>query len=49
MVLASMAEQHISLPKPFSGGDGADWFQSFEICSRANGWNAEAKATKLPT
>jgi len=44
-----MADRHISLPKPFSGGDAADWFQRFEICSRANGWNAETKAAKLPT
>ena len=44
-----MAEQHISLPKPFSGGDAADWFQCFEICSKANGWDAEAKAGKLLT
>ena len=44
-----MAEKHISLPKPFSGGDAADWFQRFEICSRTNGWDAAVKTAKLPT
>ena len=44
-----MAEHHISLPKPFSSGDVKDWFVRFDICARANGWNAGAKATRLPT
>ena len=44
-----MAERHISLPKLFSGGDVKDWFQRFEICARANGWEAATKATRLPT
>lgn len=44
-----MAERHISVPKPFSSGDVEDWFQRFEICARANGWNAAANANKLPT
>ena len=44
-----MAECHISLPKPFSGGDVKDWFQRFEICARANGWEAATKVTRLPT
>ena len=44
-----MAERHISLSKPFSSGDGKDWFQRFEICSVANGWKVEDKAIKLPT
>ena len=44
-----MAERHVSIPKPFSTGDITEWFQRFEICCRANGWNDEAKAVKLPT
>ena len=44
-----MADRHISLPKPFSSGDIRDWFQRFEICAKANGWEAAAKATRLPT
>ena len=44
-----MADRHISLPKPFSNGDVKDWFQRYEICAKANGWNAAAKATRLPT
>lgn len=44
-----MAERHISLPKPFSSGDVKDWFQRFEICARANGWEVGTKAKKLPT
>ena len=44
-----MAERHISLPKPFSSGDVEDWFQRFDICARANGWEAGTKAKKLPT
>ena len=44
-----MAERHISLPKPFSSGDVEDWFQCFDICARANGWDAATNAKKLPT
>ena len=44
-----MATTHVSIPKSFSGGDAREWFQKFEICSDANGWNAEKKAKKLPT
>jgi len=44
-----MAERHVSLPKPFSSGDVKEWFQRFEICVRANGWDAAANAKKLPT
>lgn len=44
-----MAERHISVPKPFASGDASEWFKRFDICSRANGWNAETKASKLPT
>ena len=44
-----MASPHISLPKPFATGDAVEWFQRFEICSRANEWNDNKKALKLPT
>ena len=44
-----MAERHISVPTSFAGGDVAEWFQRFEICSRANRWDAATKALKLPT
>jgi len=44
-----MAEKHISIPKPFCTGDISEWFLKFEICCKANTWNAETKAVKLPT
>ena len=39
----------MSLPKPFVSGDAHDWFKWFDICCRANGWDAVTKALKLPT
>ena len=44
-----MAERHVSLPKPFASGDAHDWFKQFDICCRANGWDAATKTLKLPT
>ena len=44
-----MSTTAISVPKPFSEGNPAEWFQRFEICSNANGWANEVKAKKLPT
>ena len=44
-----MAYRHISLPQPFAHGDPKDWFKRFEICCRANAWDDDAKAAKLPT
>ena len=44
-----MAEKHISLPKPYSGGDFSEWIQRFEICCDANGWDADRQLKKLPT
>ena len=44
-----MADRHVSVPKLFASGDATDWFQRFDICSRANGWNNATKALKLPT
>ena len=45
----SNSSKHISIPKTFSSGDADEWFSRFEICSKANDWNAATKATKLPT
>ena len=45
----SMAERHISVPKPLTAGNLVEWFQRFEICSKVNNWNAETIAVKLPT
>ena len=42
-----MAERHISVPTSFAGGD-VEWFQRFEICSKANRWDAATKALELP-
>ena len=44
-----MASKHISLPSTFAEGDPTEWFQRFDICCRANDWNDETKAKKLPT
>lgn len=44
-----MAERHISVPRVFSGGDVTEWLQRYEICCKANSWNDQAKAQKLPT
>ena len=45
----SNSSKHISLPTPFSVGDPVEWFRRFEICCRANEWNDEMEAKKLPT
>lgn len=44
-----MSERHISVPKPFASGEVSEWFTRYEICCKANGWNDEQKALKLPT
>ena len=41
--------RHNSIPKSFSEGNACEWFQRFDICCQANGWNDEMKALKLPT
>ena len=43
------AERHISVPKPLAASDPVEWFQKFEICSKANSWDEARKAVKLPT
>ena len=35
--------------KPLLEGDPIEWFQRFDICCTANGWDDEAKAKRLPT
>jgi len=40
---------HISLLKTFDTGKASEWFQCFEICCRANGWDNEKMVLKLPT
>ena len=44
-----MAVGYISVPKPLAAEDPVAWFQKFEICSKANRWNAGKMALKLPT
>ena len=44
-----MAYLHISLPQAFAHGDPKECFKRFEICCRANAWDDDAKAAKLPT
>ena len=43
-----MVWKHVSLPQPFSG-DPVKWFQRYDICCKANGWDEDARAAKLPT
>ena len=40
---------HVSLPKTFDTGKASEWFQRFEICCCANGWDNDKMALKLPT
>ena len=40
---------HVSLPKTFDTGKALEWFQRFEIYCRANGWDNDKMALKLPT
>ena len=44
-----MASKHISLPSTFAEEDPTEWFQRFDICCRANEWDNDLKAKKLPT
>ena len=48
-LLYRMVERHFSVPKPFANGDANEWFERFNICRRANGWDDARKALKLPT
>lgn len=42
-------QRHISIPNPFSTGNATEWFKRFELCCKANNWNAEMQGIKLPT
>ena len=44
-----MVDRHVSVPRVFSGGDVTEWLQRYEICCKANSWNEQTKARKLPT
>ena len=44
-----MASKHISLQSTFVEEDPTEWFQRFDICCRANEWDNDLKAKKLPT
>ena len=41
--------KHISVPRPFESGNVIEWLNRFDICAKANGWDAAVKAVKLPT
>ena len=41
--------KHISVPRLFESGNIIEWLSRFEICAKANGWDATVKAVKLPT
>ena len=47
--MATTTASAISLPKPFAEGNPVEWFQKYDICCTANGWENEAKAKRLPT
>ena len=38
----------VSLPKQFSEGNPVEWFTRFEICCRAQRWEEDVKAKRLP-
>ena len=47
--MSTSQPKHVSLPSTFSTGSIDEWFVRFDICSKANGWNDEMKALKVPT
>lgn len=44
-----MAYKHISLPQTFSSGDPTEWFGRYNLCCKANSWENDMMALKLPT
>ena len=47
--MSTSQPKHVSLLSTFSTGSIDEWFVRFDICSKANGWNDEMKALKVPT
>ena len=48
--LGNMSQpHHINVPNPISTGNATDWFKRFDLCCKANNWNEEMQAIKLPT
>ena len=47
--MSTSQPKHVSLPSTFSTGSIDEWFVHFDICLKANGWNDEMKALKVPT
>ena len=41
--------KHISVSWPFESGNIIKWLNHFDICAKANGWDAALKAVKVPT
>ena len=41
--------KHINVPRPFESGNVIEWLNRFDICAKANGWDAAVKAVKLLT
>ena len=41
--------KHISVPRPLELGNIVEWVHRFNICAKANEWNDDTKAVKLPT
>jgi len=38
-----------ALPEPLQNEDAKSWFKRYEVCSIANGWDADKKRQRLPT
>ena len=41
--------KHINVLRSFESGNITEWLSHFEICAKANGWDATVKAVKLLT
>ena len=47
--MSTSQPKHVSLPSTFSTGSIDEWFVRFDIYLKANWWNDEMKALKVPT